>query len=272
MFSEQSPQLKTFRPSIIRISRRLVAARAILMRSLCTTLTVASICAGVSRELNAQAPTPAAPSVDQQLQRRACEAAVVSPPPPPPPKPPENLADGTKAALACEWIDPSGVQQVLNAFRFLTSGPQTPDLSLLVLKELEKGDPYPIDQGLYAAALGDPDANGPRVQGLPDFLDTLAKANTLKNKKPDDEDKLFDSTKGIVNKMFNSGGSGKLALVQISESFGLKNNYLGLYQLLAAAWERNHDKTDLEKLRAAFEMNTDKLAKQVAAKITATKN
>jgi hypothetical protein len=42
--------------------------------------------------------------------------------------------------------------------------------------------------------------------------------------------------------------------------------------LLAAAWGQNHDKTDLEKLRAAFEMNTDKLAKQVAAKITATKN
>jgi hypothetical protein len=272
MFSEQSPKGKTFRPRIVRISRRVAAAREILRKSLCTTLTVVSICAGVSRELNAQAPSPAAPTADQQSQQKACEAAVVSPPPPPPPKPPENIADGTKAALACEWIDPSGVQQVLNAFRFLTRGPQTPDLSLLVLKELEKGDPYPIDQGLYAAALGDPDANGPRVQGLPDFLDTLAKANTLKKKKPDDEDKLFDSTKGIVDKLFYSSGSGKLALVQISESFGLKNNYLGLYQLLAAAWGQNHDKTDLEKLRAAFEMNTDKLAKQVAAKITAAKN
>jgi hypothetical protein len=270
MFSEQSPQLITFRPSIIRISRRLTAARAIVIKSLCTTLIVASICAGVSRELNAQG-TPAAPSAAQQLQRSACEAAVVSPPPPPPPKAPENLTDGTKAALACEWIDPSGVEQVLNALQFLTSGPQAPNLSRRVLNELDKGDPYPIDRGLYAAALGDPDANGPRVQGLTDFLDTLARANTLKKKKTDDEDKLFDSTKDIVDEIFNSGGSGKLALVRINESFGLKNNYLGLYQLLAAAW-LDHDETDLEKLRAAFEMNTDKLAKQVAAKITAAKN
>lgn len=269
MFSEQAPQLITFRPSVIRILRRLTAARAIVMRSLCTSLTVASICAGVSRELNAQGP--AAPSAAQQLQRSACEAAIVSSPPPPSPKPPENLADGTKAALACEWIDPSGVEQVLNALQFLTSGPQAPNLSRQVLNELDKGDPYPIDQGLYAAALGDPDANGPAVQGLPGFLDTLAKANTLKKKKPDDEDKLFNSTKDIVDEIFNSGGSGKLALVRINESFGLKNNYLGLYQLLAAAW-LDHDETDLEKLRAAFEMNTDKLAKQVAAKITAAKD
>jgi|SRR5579872_2047511 hypothetical protein len=271
MFSEQSPQLATFRPIIVRISRRLTAARAIVTKSLCTTLTVASICAGVSRELNAQGPPPAAPNAAQQLQRSACEAAVVSSPPPPPPKPPENLADGTKAALACEWMDPSGVEQVLNALQLLTSGPQAPNLSRRVLNELDKGDPYPIDQGLYAAALGDPDANGPRVQGLPNFLDTLAKANTLKKKKTDDEDKLFDSTKDIVDEIFNSGGSGKLALVRINESFGLKNSYLGLYQLLAAAW-LDHDETDLEKLRAAFEMNTDKLAKQVAAKITAAKD
>jgi len=225
----------------------------------------------VSLELNAQAPPPATPSAAQQQERKTCEEHVVSPPPPQPQKPPDNLADGTKAALACEWIDPSGVEQVLNALQFLTSGPQAPDLGRQVLNELIKGDRYPIDQGVYAAAMGDPDANGPRVQGLPDFLDTLAKANTLKKKKPDDEDKLFDSTKDIVDEMFNSGGSGKLALVRINESFGLKNNYLGLYQLLAAAW-LDHDETDLEKLRAAFEMNTDKLAKQVAAKITAAKN
>jgi hypothetical protein len=238
------------------------------MKSLCTTLTVASICAGVSRELNAQGPVP---TPAQQQQRHDCEAAVVSPLPPPPPKLPDNLADSTKAALACEWVDPSGVEQVLTTLRLLTSGPQAPNLSQLVLNELDTGDPYPLDQGVYAAALGDPDTTGPRVQGLPDFLDTVAKANRLKKKKPDDEDGLFNSTKDIVDEIFNSGASGKLALVRINQSFGLKNNYLGLYQLLATAW-LDHDEADLEKLRAAFEMNADRLAKQVGAKITAANN
>jgi hypothetical protein len=258
-------------------SAKFVSATGVSLSALCFSCTVVLICGAAPLELIAQAP----PTRYQQQQRALCEANVVNPPlaaaaalPPAPaeapaPKTPDNIQDGTRAALACEWIDPSGVENVLRALGFLTGSLPAPDPDLRALRELQNGDHYPLDEGLYVTAMGDLDVNGPRVQGLPNFLDMLAKANTLKKKKPDDEDGLFVSTKAIIEGIFKSG-RGKLALVRINASFGRKDNYVALYQLLEAGWQK-HDAGDLEKLRAAFEMNTELLAKQVAAKITAAK-
>jgi hypothetical protein len=253
------------RQSITQLSLRFLSAAPNSVRPFRIACAVILICAAAGPQLSAQAQ----PSAAQLQERKECEDKVVSPAEPPA-KSPDNIADGTKAALACEWIDPRGVGQVLKAFELLTSSLPAPDLSQRVLHELEMGDPYPGDWGFYVAAMGDPGPDGPRVQGLPNFLDTLAKANTLKKKKPDNEDELFASTKQIVDEIFGTG-PGKLDLVRIHDSFSRKNNYLALYQLLDAGWQ-GHDANDLEKLRAAFEMNSDLLAKQVAAKVSAAKD
>jgi len=242
-------------------------------------------CAPVLLELHTQAQAPTAPTDDQKRQiRKTCEENVIRPKTTTTPttatarpvagsalKMPDNIEDGAKAALACEWIDKEKAEDVLDAFRLLTTGPQPADLVKKVLHDLEQGSLYPYDQGLYTAAMGDPDQFGqPTAQGLPNFLDILAKANTLKKKKPDDEDALFGSTETIVGDIFETE-SGKIALVRIHDLFTQKNNYVALYELLKTAWV-DHDEKDLEQLRAAFEMNSDKLAKQVAAKIQAPKD
>jgi hypothetical protein len=220
--------------------------------------------------LRAQTPTEA-----EQEQRAKCEADVLNSGNPADAKPPDNIADGTKAALACEWIDPQGVTSVLAAFHLLSSAPRTASPTA-VLQKLEEGDRYPVDKSFYSVAMGSPDEKGQlTAPGLPDFVDILAKANTLKRKAPDDEDTLFASTKAIIQVIFCTE-AGKRYLVQINDSFTQKNNYLALRLLLEAYRGDKADKMGyartLEQLRAAFEMNTDKLAKQVAGKITAAKN
>jgi hypothetical protein len=220
-----------------------------------------------------------------------CDAAILVPPPPPPPPPPQcssptpptqstpaNIADGAKKALADEWIaSEQDADYVLQALGLLTSGPQVPNVNNKVLDRLKKGSSGD-DDVLYRAALGEPDRSGrPTVEGQPDFLDTLAKANNLPKPK-DDEDKLnykaalFICTQDIVNDLFDAkSGKGKLALPQINQSFEQKDQYAALYQLLDAVWQEN-DAKHLEKLRAAFAENADDLAKQIAAKISAPKN
>jgi hypothetical protein len=127
----------------------------------------------------------------------------------------------------------------------------------------------------FSAALLNPDKQ-PTVPGLSNLLDTLVTANTLP--KPSDDDKLtytaalLKCTQDVINDLFKSKdpGTGPVAIAQISDSFGRKNKYVGLYQLLKAVWKQN-DALHLEKLRAAFDTNADDLAGQVAAKVTATK-
>ena len=232
------------------------------------------ICAYVPLGLHAQDP---------------CDAPILAPPvlPASPsscvsPKPPDNIADGTKSALACAWIDTpaghDGTDHLLEAFRLLTSAPLPPNVDKKVLVELDAASAN--NEDLFRAALGNPEKE-PTVTGLPDFLDTLAKANTLP--KPSDDDKLnytaalLNCTQDVINDLleFRAGPipgpiSGPIALAQINDSFGRNNKYLAFYQLLRAVWDQN-DAKHLEKLRAAFDTNADDLAKQVAAKIKPAK-
>ncbi|MFZ0797622.1 MAG: hypothetical protein WCA13_00035 [Terriglobales bacterium] len=212
-----------------------------------------------------------------------CDAAILAPPLPPKPAqscpptaPPGSISDGTKFALACAWIDPNRTKQVLKALELLTSGPQAFDLNRKVLERLTKGS-SPADNDLYRAALGDlDDSVQSAVQGSPDFLDTVAKANRRgtvdDSEKVKYQIKLFACTQNVINDLF---ATGKSAIVRINDSFVRKNNYVALYQLLDAVWKQQglaDDKLHLEKLRAAFDTNADLLAKQVAAKVTAAKN
>ena len=76
-----------------------------------------------------------------------CDAPILAPPVPPAPpppssclsmKPPGNIADGTKSALACAWIDTpaghDGTDHLLEAFRLLTSAPLPPNVDKKVLE------------------------------------------------------------------------------------------------------------------------------------------
>lgn len=264
--------------SIARFSPRIVLAATILLSAF--RLTCAVLLIGAVGTLGLHAKNAAhemrlrlLPSYINPTHR----VAEAPSPAVPPAKPPDNIEDETKTALANEWTQPDGVKHVLEALKLLTSSSPDPfKLNLEVLSELKLGGRNNEDlEDLYRAAMGVPDRDGrPTVQGLPNFLDILAKANTLK-KKPADEDGLFASTQTIIDAIFGTG-PGKLGLVKINDSFGRKENYVALFQLLDAYPKPNDEcdqncANDLEKLRAAFEMNTDRLAKQVAAKITASK-
>ena len=218
----------------------------------------------------------AAPTAGDEIkQRENCEKNVLNSGKPEDAKPPQNIADATKTALACEWIDPNAVDNVLAAFYLLTSGPRT-EGPRCIIHVLEIGDKYPSDKGVYSAAMGNPDKyDQPATQGLPDFLDVLAKANTLKKKAPEDEDTLFAATKTMIQVIFGTE-QGKRDLLQINDSFAHNDNNVALRQLLTAYHGDDSDKVsyvkNLERLRAAFEMNSAKLAKQIAATIKAAKN
>jgi hypothetical protein len=228
-----------------------------------------------------------------QDDKGPCDAKILTPVPPrrncpetggPPPKLPGNIAEGTKLALECEWVRPAGVDPVLNTFKLLTSSSQPPDISRRVLDELKQGADG-IDQDFYAAAMGNPDAAGPTLPALPNFLDMLAKANRPGDPDADPDQRkmaLFQCTKDRIERIFSaecktanieSCVTGPIALARINTSFRQKNNYLALYQLLNAAWQQRDqfhlDQFYLEKIRAAFEADADGLAKQVAAKIAA---
>lgn len=219
-----------------------------------------------------------------QAQDDPCNAAILAPqapippkppvcpsPPLPPAPPPDNLADATKSALACAWIDRP--DDVLEAFRLLITTPPVANVNHKVLTALDTASPQNDD--LFSAAVGNPDMYGePRVQGLPDLVDTIA--TTGRRGKVEDDDKvryqvqLFGCTQFVIDKLFNSP-KGKTAIVEVNDAFTQKNNYLALFKLLEKAWSREGEPFDadhLEKLRAAFGVSADDLAKQLSTKIT----
>jgi hypothetical protein len=237
---------------------------------MCRTFAALIFCASVSARLvSAQdagnSPKPAAP----------CS---------PDAKAAEDIATATKQALACEWIDPQAVQHTLKALQFYTTPTRKKD-RCTPADPKKKEDPEqflsvneaakealceliagaPADKDLYTAAQGD--SENP---GRSDFLDSLARANTLKLKAPADEDDLFGKAQKLIGEIYFSAG-GKLALVKIHSSFVGANNYLALFRLLNA-YPIDADKKkyagNLELLRAAFAMNTDHLALLVAGTIS----
>jgi hypothetical protein len=198
-----------------------------------------------------------------------------------PPEPPTDVVTGTKKALACEWINPDAVQDAMTALEFYTipkEGFADPrKAAQKALDALIEGDP--CDEDLYRAAQGEPDAQDqPKAQGQSAFLDALAKANTLNKKKTADEDQLFTDAGKLIDEIFNMS-PGKRDLVKIHDSFTRKDNYVALFQLLKAyPGYKAGDETanqkyacNLEILRAAFEMNTDRLATLVSEKISTSK-
>jgi hypothetical protein len=218
-----------------------------------------------------------------RAQDDPCSAPILAPPvtvPPQfpvcPPSPPDNLADGTKLMLSCAWLDPQRTDHVLEVFRLLISSPPVANVNEKLLAALDAASPTNDD--LFRAALGNPNEYGePRTQGLPDLVDTLSKATT--RGKVDAKDdiryriKLFSCTKFVIDQLFTTDG-GKRKLVQINDAFAQKNNHVAMYKLLKAVWKQNGEAFDadhLEKLRAAFGVSVDDLAKQVGAKITTSK-
>jgi hypothetical protein len=204
---------------------------------------------------------------------------------PPPSDKMKNIEDGTKRALACEWGDPKAVRHVLEALRLFTI-PEPEDGEGLVpvqesaekaLSELIKEAPG--SKGLYTAALGDPDKHGePRAQGLPDFLDDLAEANTQNLKKPENEDDLFKQAGDEIDQIFASP-EGPQKLVKIRDFFA-QDKHVALYKLLKAYPGYGTDPEQpatqgyacsLEILRAAYGMNADRLKEVVTEKVTGPK-
>jgi hypothetical protein len=209
-----------------------------------------------------------------------------------------HIPEDTAAMLACEWLQPKTTGHVLNALELLTTSKNEPNpkaaadpkVLLKVLNELVNSD---VDdtlpswyRGVYRAALGDPDIDG-RLRGvpLPNLLDTLAKANNLNSKekgKSNDEQEqasheqcLFKDTDGFVSGIYNDG-DGPVTIAKIYQSF-IKSTYFGFYELLKAGWDDKASPDDkqkyvknLEEFRAAFELNGDKLVKQVVARNTPT--
>ena len=193
---------------------------------------------------------------------------------------PKNIADATAAALKSDWLQPERVDKILKVFGIMVQSSAVPfRVNSEVLALLNKTSPE--NSWLYRAALGDPDKYGqPQTPGAADFLDTLAKANTLKLKKPADETYLFGGTQTLINEIFQTG-PGKLSLLKINDAFNNSNKYLALFKLLEAYWEWAENTSpeakrtyplDLEKFRAAFEMNEPRLAKQVAATINSARD
>jgi hypothetical protein len=155
----------------------------------------------------------------------------------------------------------------------------------LALGELIAG--ATCNNDLYQAAQGQPDAHGqPDAQGIPAILDMLASANTINTKKPANEAALFKETderfkqaEALIAEIFKLP-TGKQALAKINASFGRKDNYVALFQLLDAyptlgANASDDDKTkyvkNLEILRAAYSLKSDRLASLVAGKVSPAK-
>jgi hypothetical protein len=223
---------------------------------------------------------------------------------------PASTASETKSDLAQKWIaPPSDPLFLLEALQLLTTNPLPDRVDCKVLELLKEGDPYihPDDlcrhaemavdheHGVYQAALGNPDDFGvPTVSAPVDFATILAKANSLGLKAPDDEDRLFACTAKLIGTIYagNStqlsrsevthapatrGGNipGPMVLATIDQTFKISISNLAIYQLLDA-YPRylpglpDHYAYELEDLRAAFEMNAKKLAKQVSDRVSAS--
>jgi hypothetical protein len=268
------------RQSIFSFLQGRASTATMSSRGFCIASLALSICGAAALPLRAQtlkvqkSPTPCQDALKPGSPASAGQAKTT------------NIADGTKSALVREWLDPKGVDHALRAFQLLAISVPSPDVALEVLNQLDAGDSNPVDQGFYLAAMGNPGKDGPRNPGLPNFLDILAKANNLHKEMPKDAGQVFGCTEELIDNIFTKPGTltpeqevklenfpGPAVLAIINDSFSRKDNYVALYQLLDAYPENTQNYGDnLEIFRAAFEMDADSLAKQVAAKINAPKN
>jgi hypothetical protein len=166
-----------------------------------------------------------------------------------------NTTDGTKAELACEWLNlpTGGTHAALDALQLYTTyskkgitlpascTPPTVDgeereAKKLALCILIAGAPG--NEDLYDGAAGDPNDEGrPGGQGLTAFLDLLSEANTLNTgvNKTSAVFKggLLDQAKMLIDIIFLTG-TGKRELAKISASFTNPKSKVALFQLLKA--------------------------------------
>jgi hypothetical protein len=166
-----------------------------------------------------------------------------------------NTTDGTKAELACEWLNypEGGAQAALDALQLYTTysrkgitlpGSCTPPqvdgeeraAEKLALCILIAGAPG--NEDLYRAAQGDPDDVGqPRGQGLSAFLKMLSEATILKAGKDETSAEfkrgLLVRAAYLIDIIF-LGDGGKRELAKINTSFVNKNSQVALFQLLKA--------------------------------------
>jgi hypothetical protein len=209
-----------------------------------------------------------------------------------------NTEDDAKKQLKAEWTEPTHVQNVLNAFQLLVAAPPPDRLGCKVLVELGGGDPEAEPahvcknvrtrserQDTYRAALGDPGDDNhhgePEINTGINFVDDLAKANTLELKAPLDEARLFACTDSLIGTIYRPPAGfapasqlpGQIAIEKIDELFKAGDSDTAVYQLLDAFPANDPGYIEyLEDLRAAFEMDTKALAAQVAKKTTGKKN
>jgi hypothetical protein len=221
---------------------------------------------------------------------------------------PSNNTEYVNVALASERLNEDnqdGTAHAHNALLYLTCSSQDPEISdicnsptmrgaqppgvfLRVLQELDKGVNQPRtnsvckrDKSVYQWALGQPDDRGPTTAGMPNFIDTLAKANTLgiKQKSKHEQDlakaKLFACTQKIIEDIYESD-QGPLNISKIDRYYrgDTYARYAGLILLLEDVRGAD-DQCDaeceehMEKLRAALELDADRLGGQIAAKVSA---
>jgi hypothetical protein len=289
---------------------------------------LAAVCAGILMYVLASPRLAAQTGTAAQTKSNPCEEPELKPAPkcvvspPKDAKPPSTYTEYVQDALATEWLNKDGLDgttHVLNAFALLVCSSQDPDVVnsetckpsgkligqppgvfLQALQDLEKGvqgsranSVCNRDKAVYEWALGEPDATGETAAGMPNFIDTVAKANTLgiKGKTKDEQDlprsELFACTKKIIEGIYELDNA--LILPEISRYFSgsTYGRYLGLILLMErvqSADENYHDvasdpkapvKCDadcaarMEKLRAAFELDADRLGSQIAAKVSA---
>jgi hypothetical protein len=223
--------------------------------------------------------------------------------------------DSAVAQLRKEWDDPNQILNTFRAFQLLATSPQADRLNCKVLSELKGDNPHknpkseffcqeakkdsahPIRQGTYAAAFGGPGPDGqPTFHVDTEFIDALAKANSLGQKGYLAEDGLLGCTKDLVqvireapvvvplarvevtkNSPPAENISGPEALGVIHDLFTAQENYVALYRLLDA-YPKPPGLVDsqpaqviltqdyvhaLEFLRAAFEMDIKALADEI---------
>jgi hypothetical protein len=181
----------------------------------------------------------------------------------------QDIPTDTFNALAGEWKKPATTLYCLTALRlyatYTARGSSLPlgpaEAATAALNELLKG--IPANEDLYTVA-----------QKQPDFVDTLAKANTLKTPQAQ-EDTLFGKVAPLIDKIYISRPRGKQNLAAVQESSAEKNSLLAIFQLLNAYPPNNPiDQPyadDLETFRACYKMKAARLFKLVGDKILPAK-
>jgi hypothetical protein len=228
---------------------------AISSSNLRVAMGVLLVFVGTVPALRAQIPECQKP----ELARQAC------------PNPKGNLQDDASATLACKWI--SAQANALKALKLLTQSTPAGDVNKEVQEILSKNDAAHED--LSQAALGGADASDEfHAVGVPNFTDFLVKANTLKI--PTDAvgkqqygNSLFACREKIIQRVFVSQ-SGKTVPVDVNDYFDRNLAYVATWHLfpyIAMHPSTPDPPSDMEKLRAAFAADRDKLAKQIAATI-----